>query len=404
MPRSPYQKEIAKNQIHLSPEQEEKLFNYLIDKRNELRYLLLSQRLSAKYIADKFEEIANQNKSIAKLSQAFNSKKIGGNQQLRFNLKGTVNILRSAINAKDTEEIASVLSSCNLADAFVLYELPKNVVYPLEVKKEIVALHSYIHRLEEIAIRSALAAAYEVGSKYKSKSFDILIEDTTQDANLGLIEAVRLYRPGKGTRFITYAYSKCANAVKDSQMQNRRQVRLPRNRLDSIFAVSTGLKNTKGRITMERIKDETNKVLVTRGKSQLTKKEVEESLNNLDNSNIRIDQKASSASAEDSRSQTIGDLIQDPRLNPEESIEYKERFKDIEEMMQACDLNKFEKNMIRIRYLSENESITNKEASQAMQPPISRETARKFEQSAIVKLQQRAQEFKHLLKYMTREN
>lgn len=401
MPRTPYQKSIAQNQIYLSKEQEENLFSELISLRKELRELLLSQEETAWYISNTFEDLALENKSPAKLSRYFNSKKAGLNKELRELMTNNEHCLNQALDNKEYDRAIGILLACDFSDEYVLGTVVEGVVLDKEVREEVSKLQERIKGLEETAIRSALASAYEVGSKYKNLTFDLMVEDNMQEANIGLMEAVRLYDPSKGLRFITYAYIKCNHAVRDSLMEGSRQIRLPRNRLDAVFAVASGLKQTTGRVTVGRIKKETNKLLNKRGKPELSKEEVEESLGHLYDPAVRMDERLSDADAQDSRSHTIGDTIQDPNMNPEEKLDYNERFNHMEDMMSACGLEEIEKSVIKIRYMTGDGVVSYRETGDKIHR--SGEVVRLIELSAINKLKKQAGSFRFLLNHTTRE-
>lgn len=394
-----YYRAVKKEQISLSEAEEIKLLADIDKKRCELREFVLGQPETAIYVTDKFKHLEETNKSTAKLSKNMNNKKVGQNKKIQNEMKSYLPGLITALEHKEYRVVSDILVSLDLSDDFVLYEVPANLNLPESRNKVIKKLQKEINELESILIRSVLKTAYLVGMKYGSTLLGIDVKDTIQEANLGILEAVRLYskdfESSDGTRvkFVTYAYSKAEHTVKDWIMNNSRTIRIPKSQLEKILNIVEASKVLNNqRFDIDDLVSVTNKIRKSKSKSKLTQEEIENAMCLMETSTIHIDQEVAGGKTWE-RNRTIGDAIPDEKQRPAKNVEIN-RINDAVHSAVASDvLTEEERMVIRLRYLEEEPERglntyegVGKRIAAITGETISREWVRKIEISALEKL------------------
>lgn len=182
-------------------------------------------------------------------------------------------------------------------------------------------------RLKEIDNRlvlSVIKLANELALRYASKIPGIDVKDAIQEANVALIDSIRLYNPnirtkeGARIKFNTYVHYRTEYKIKEFIMNNSRLVRLPRGKLDDLFLLLGAVEDLGPEDTVEDLMEKMNK----QG-GNMSIEEVYKSLELLQGVHTSLDQTVRNDSV--GRDQTLKDIIPVPEdvLNQEQELDHK---------------------------------------------------------------------------------
>lgn len=249
---------------------------------------------------------------------------------------------------------------------------PAQEEWAQEVGLTVLELNSTLvrgERAKQQMIQANLRLAVSIAKKYPNRGMELL--DLVQEGAIGLARAAEKFDPSKGYRFSTYAYHWVRQAITRAIAEKSRTIRLPvhaTEKINKIKKTQRQLSQKLGRIP--RLAEVAKAVEIS--PEQIQK------LQEIKKQPVSLDRLVGGK-----QDTTLGELLQDPGLLPEEQAEQCDRRELLENLL--TKLTPQQQEALSLRWgLRDGNPLTLAKAGEAM--GVSRERARQLEAAALKQL------------------
>lgn len=213
----------------------------------------------------------------------------------------------------------------------------------------------------------------KIALKYVGSELDL--EDLVQEGSIGLLKAIEMHDPAKGTKFSTYAVWWIRQSIARAVGNTGNVIRMPINIFEKSWtlkkATETFLKNYERMPDDDEIKEITG----------LT----DNDLKNIRSANVGLTS-LDATLKDDENDATMANFIPDSALNPEDQYIVNHTFDNMKEILKNVGLTKMESFVIAHRYGLAGNDILTLEHIGKLCGGFSRERIRQIESTAIFKI------------------
>ncbi len=226
----------------------------------------------------------------------------------------------------------------------------------------------------DLLVKSHLRFVVSVAKRYQNQGLPL--DDLISEGNVGLLNAIKKYDPGKGNHFISYAVWWIKQAILKAIYEKSRMVRLPLNRTNELIQI-----------------ERTSKELEVLNGEEPTEEEIADilSMSIEDVKKVRTMSQGMASLDAPNRSSgtTLGDLLEDKKYKaPDVSIMDNSLLEDINYVLHT--LPKREAKILEYRYgLNNKKALSLKEVGELFN--LTKERIRQIEKKAISRIQASAE-------------
>lgn len=352
--------------------------------KEKIQRVVLSDEAALFYLESLCRNKIQDNKSLAKIVNQFNSRIRNRNIKL-------------ANQVRDCLEKKSPWSSLDL-EPRVLKKIEKKITNP-RIQKKVESLRGKLREVEETVVKEYYSLAIYLAKKNSSKTFGIEINDIIQEATQAILRALEKYdvdfrnKKGEPVQFISYAYTMINERIKTYIMNQSRTIRLPESKLKRLFTVIEASNEISSR-NSTALATKANQILKNRLERKLSKNEIftEEEIEDLilSMSNpISLDRLKDSPG---NRSLSLKEVIIDKEtLSPLDSLEKKNARAEILQSLKDL-LTGQEYEVIYYKFFSEEDEVTLEDVQEKLRNQgidYSKEWINRFKKSALEKIKRR---------------
>lgn len=343
---------------------------FVVGRLEELRAEFKAKMLEIPEVREKLAKVVTKKGSLAMLAEDYNAK-----------IKGNAETITARIRAA----VASgMLEAANF----------KIEVFEELYEGQFDKTWQEIRALETRLIQAGIKISTRLGIKAGNSMYGIDAKDLVQVANEKLLEAVKRYRLGYKTRFVTYAYWYIDTQLKKYIMNNSREVRIPEEKVDLMLSVLKAHSALPEGYNADQLVKKVNEVKQKKY-SGFSSTQIEQAIAHLGSNPLPLD--TSLGQDSENRTRTIGELLQSNDASPEDIVEAKALLEKGEDAL-LNTLDEVEAAIIYFRYLDPDYSTRRNyperpyaeipDIIEAHRLPykILRESVRKIEKKAFMKL------------------